>query len=56
MIALALCAAGLVGFLVGIYSNWFFASRIITNPWARCRRCMNAHIEDNHEKWENWDK
>ncbi len=56
MIAISLCAAGAFGFFVGLWSNWFMANRILPVGWQRCKRCMNAHAEENHEQWEGWDK
>lgn len=56
MIALGLIATGIVGFIVGMWSNIFFGKKIIPGAFQRCRLCMNAHDAQEHEQWEGWDR
>ncbi len=56
MIAIGLIGAGIVGFIVGVWSNLFLVKKVLSPPWARCRLCMNAHDKQQHEQWENWDQ
>lgn len=52
---MGLIAAGVVGVVVGAWSNHVLAKKLDPPPHSRCRICAIRHDDDNHEHFEGWE-
>lgn len=52
---IGLIGAGIIGFIVGVWTNVMMSDKILPPPTTRCRICLARHDDDNHEQFERWD-
>jgi len=55
MTALGLIGAGIVGFIVGLWSASVMHNKVERKPFTCCKICFARHDSDNHEAYQNWD-